>query len=159
MKQEYFRDCYKILNLRGRKFITDEMVFNSYNNLKEQLTVLKRKSKTEEELKLLQEIEILINDAYRMLQTEEKRKKYDDFLVEVEKIKEKKTEPKMTLEEYEQKKKEHEQIQKRMQERVRNFMKETQSKRLNEDGIKFTPIYKGEINRTPKKDREEDEAR
>ena len=107
----------------------------------------------------LQEIEILINDAYRMLQTEEKRKKYDDFLVEVEKIKEKKTEPKMTLEEYEQKKKEHEQIQKRMQERVRNFMKETQSKRLNEDGIKFTPIYKGEINRTPKKDREEDEAR
>ena len=45
MKQEYFRDCYKILNLRGKKFITDEMVLNSYNNLKEQLTVLKRKSR------------------------------------------------------------------------------------------------------------------
>ena len=84
MKQKYFRNCYKILGLSDRKNITDEMVLEAYNNLKKQLEGFRKRAKTEDEIKHLQELEISINDSYRMLQTEEKRKIYDEFLEESE---------------------------------------------------------------------------
>ena len=90
MKQKYFRNCYKILGLSDRKDITDEMVLQSYNNLKKQLEGFRKKAKTERELEYLKEIEISINDAYGVLKTEEKRKLYDEFLAESEKREKKK---------------------------------------------------------------------
>lgn len=167
MKREYFKICYKILGLSDKKNITDEMVLDAYNSIMEQLSVLKERARTEGEVEYFEELEIAIKDSYRILQTEEKRKRYDDFLLEVEKRKSKdetnlkptKTEPKMSLEEYEQRKRKIEESRIEMKKRLQKSIKEMPSKRISEDGIRYTPIYNGQMNSVPRNDRKDDDAR
>ena len=167
MKREYFKICYKILGLSDKKNITDEMVLDAYNSIMEQLSVLKKRARTEGEEEYFEELEIAIKDSYRILQTEEKRKRYDDFLLEVEKRKSKdetnlkptKTEPKMSLEEYEQRKRKIEESRIEMKKRLQKSIKEMPSKRISEDGIRYTPIYNGKMNSVPRNDRKDDDAR
>ena len=167
MKQEYFKDCYKILGLSEKKVITDEMVSNAYNSLMEQLSNFKGKAKTQEDIEYIAKLEIAIKDSYKILQTEEKRNKYNEFLLRVEKEEKKKqaklettkTEPKMSFEEYEQRRKKLEESRNKMQERLQESIKKMPSKKISEDGLRYTPIYRGQMNSTPKNNREEDDAR
>ena len=142
MKPEYFRNCYKILNLRGRKFITDEMVLESYNSLKKQLKGFKERAKTEDEMKYLQELEISINDAYRILETEEKRKIYDEFLARIEQMESKNG------------------MKSGQTTSTSSSQKRPSTQTVDENEVKFIPMYKGKFNDVPKKtSRQDDDAR
>lgn len=167
MKQGYFKDCYKILGLSEKKDITDEMVLDAYNSLMEQLSNFKERAKTQEDIEYIAELEIAIKDSYRILQTEEKRNRYNEFLLRVKKEEKKKqnkleptkTEPKMSFEEYEQRRKKLEESRIKMKERLQKSIEKLPSKKISEDGLWYTPIYKGQMNSTPKNNRREDEAR
>ena len=156
MKLEYFEDCYKTLNLNKKAVITDEEVFEAYEKVKIQLMGIWKKVTTKDEIERLHDIEIRINDSYKMLQTEEKRKKYNEFLDEVEKIKER------------IRKKEEEEIEQKEDEKIKNEVQQEEVKREDlterqqtgnynrEKEINFIPIYKGQFNKLPEKDEEEE---
>ena len=161
---EHFESYYKILGLKNgpqddNKVITDEMVEKAYEHAMKQLEYFESKARNEEEKEQIKKIAKSRKEAYEILKTEEKRKKYDEFEAEIRKaIKDKKEQEKikeempkklsnkpvnkdLTDEQYEQAKKATENAVKRMQPIKK---------------IEFTPIYKGQFGKMPPQRKEDD---
>lgn len=160
-----FKRCYRTLELKKNPQsidapVTDEIVEKAYKNIKRQLEGMKNKKLTKENIEYLEEQEILIDEAYRTLNTEQKRSMYEEFCNMMatsvkqhrrekkmmddmpKKIERVKPEKGVSQEEYIKKLKEYDRILKRMQESEQKFRK---------TDIDAQIMYKGEIGQYPPK--------